>query len=77
MKKILVIIAALTLGGCTHMRFAQGDGECPEEFPIKGNANSYKYHVPNSPWYYRTKAEVCFATEEAAAKNGYLPIKIR
>jgi large subunit ribosomal protein L4 len=63
------------LGGCTHMRFALNSGECPPDFPIKGNANSAKYHVPESPWYYRTKAEVCFSTEEAARRNGYVTTK--
>jgi hypothetical protein len=77
MKKILIIIAALTLSGCTHMRFAPSSGECPEAFPIKGNANSYRYHLPGSPYYYRTKAELCFATEEAAIKNGYFSTKAR
>ncbi len=75
MKKILIIIAALTLSGCTHMRFALTDGECPDSFPIKGNANSSKYHPPGSAYYYRTKAEVCFSTEEAAIKNGYVSTK--
>ncbi len=75
MRKISIILVALMLGGCTHMRFALHSGECPSEFPIKGNANSFKYHLPSSPWYYRTKAEVCFANEEAARRNGYVSTK--
>jgi hypothetical protein len=71
MKKILIIICALLMSGCAHMRFATLNGSCPEHFPIKGNTNSYLYHTPESPFYYRTKAELCFADEEAAKKNGY------
>ena len=77
MIRMIVIIAALTLSGCAHMRFAHSDGECPEAFPITGNANSYRYHIPDSPYYYRTKAELCFATEEAARKNGYFSSRAR
>ena len=73
---IMVIIATLLLSGCAHMRFAQGDGECPEAFPIKGNANSYRYHLPGSAYYHRTKAELCFATEEAAIKQGYFSTRV-
>ena len=71
MKKILIIICVLLMSGCAHIRFAPIDGGCPEDFPIKGNANSYLYHTPDSPFYHRTKAELCFANEEAAKKNGY------
>lgn len=71
MKKILVICALLLTTGCAHVRLAPAGGSCPADFPIKGNANSYLYHTPDSPFYYRTKAELCFATEESARKNGY------
>src|SRR5439155_11710732 len=30
------------------------DGSQPEGFPIKGNADSMLYHVPDSPFYERT-----------------------
>jgi large subunit ribosomal protein L17 len=46
----------------------QADG-----FDIKGNADSMKYHVPGSPHYDRTDAEVWFATTEAAEKAGFEP----
>ena len=36
--------------------------EAPEGFPIKGNEDSKIYHVPESPHYGRTVAEVWFAT---------------
>jgi large subunit ribosomal protein L17 len=45
--------------------------EAPEGFPIKGNADSMLYHVPGSPHYGRTVAEVWFATEEAAEAAGF------
>ncbi|CAM3556660.1 hypothetical protein [Smaragdicoccus niigatensis] len=47
------------------------DGSAPEGFPIKGNADSMKYHVPGSTHYERTKAEVWFATAEDAEAAGY------
>lgn len=46
-------------------------GECPTSAPIKGNANSMIYHLPSGAFYSRTKAEECFATEEAAEAAGY------
>jgi len=45
--------------------------EAPEGFPIKGNANSKKYHVPGSSFYDRTVAQIWFATEEDAEAAGY------
>ncbi|MFC0673105.1 50S ribosomal protein L4, sunset domain variant [Brachybacterium hainanense] len=48
------------------------DGSAPEGFPIKGNANTKKYHTEDSPWYGRTKAEVWFATPEAAEAAGFV-----
>jgi len=47
------------------------DGSQPEGFPIKGNADSMLYHVPDSPFYERTEAEIWFATAEDAEKAGY------
>jgi large subunit ribosomal protein L4 len=45
--------------------------EEPEGFPIKGNASSKLYHVPGSPFYNRTVAEVWFRTAEAAEAAGF------
>ena len=45
--------------------------EAPEGFPIKGNVDSMLYHVPDSPFYGRTVAEVWFATAEAAEAAGF------
>ncbi|MCW1805858.1 50S ribosomal protein L4 [Brachybacterium squillarum] len=48
------------------------DGSAPEGFSIKGNKDSMKFHTVDSPWYGRTKAEVWFATEEAAKAAGFV-----
>ena len=45
----------------------------PAGFDIKGNADSGKYHTPESPWYGRTKAEVWFDSAEAAEAAGFVP----
>jgi large subunit ribosomal protein L17 len=47
------------------------DGSQPEGFPIKGNADSKLYHVPDSRFYDATVAEVWFATAEDAEAAGY------
>ena len=43
----------------------------PAGYPIKGNADSMLYHVPGSPFYDRTIAEVWFDTEEHAEAAGF------
>ncbi|WP_395156750.1 50S ribosomal protein L4 [Ilumatobacter sp.] len=48
----------------------EGD-EMPDGFPIKGNASSMLYHLPDTSFYNRTVAEVWFATEEAAQTAGF------
>jgi large subunit ribosomal protein L17 len=45
--------------------------EAPEGFEIKGNADSMLYHVPGTPFFDRTVAEVWFATPEAAEAAGF------
>ena len=52
--------------------FPNEDGSAPEGFEIKGNADSMKFHTPESPWYGQTKAEAWFATEEAAVAAGFV-----
>jgi large subunit ribosomal protein L17 len=47
--------------------------EAPEGFPIKGNEDSKIYHVPESPHYGRTVAEVWFSTTDAAEAAGFEP----
>jgi large subunit ribosomal protein L17 len=49
------------------------DGAAPsEEFTIKGNKDSGKYHTPDSQWYDQTIAEVWFTSEEAAENAGFV-----
>jgi len=45
--------------------------EMPDGYPIKGNADSMKYHQPEGRWYEQTVAEVWFATAEAAEEAGF------
>ncbi len=52
-----------------------GTGECPEDYPVKGNASSKLYHSPGSPSYKRTVPEFCFASTEAAEAAGFGPTK--
>ena len=47
------------------------DGSCPSEAPIKGNAQSHIYHVPNGQFYGKTKAEACFANASDAQAAGF------
>jgi large subunit ribosomal protein L17 len=56
-------------GAGSHV--ALEDGSEPEGFPIKGNADSMLYHVPDSQFYDRTVAEVWFATAEDAEAAGF------
>ena len=49
--------------------FADGSG--PEGYDIKGNAQSMLYHEPGSRYYAATKAEVYFASSEAAEAAGF------
>ena len=50
-----------------------GDGttNTPDGYPIKGNASSMIYHLPEYPSYKSTKPQFCFATEEDAIAAGY------
>jgi large subunit ribosomal protein L22 len=43
----------------------------PEGYPIKGNANSMKYHQAEGRWFEQTVAEVWFATTDAAEAAGF------
>ncbi len=47
------------------------DGSQPGGFPIKGNADSMLYHIPGSPYYEQTVAEVWFADAQAAEAAGF------
>ncbi len=50
---------------------APDDGSIPDGYPIKGNENSMKYHVPGGRYYDVTIAEVFFDTPEHAEAAGY------
>lgn len=47
-----------------------GDGECPDGFPVKANQSGI-YHVPGGRFYERTRPERCYASPEAAERDGY------
>ena len=52
---------------------ATEDGEAPEGYTVKGNADSGKYHVEGSQWYDQTIAEFWFKDAEAAQAAGFEP----
>lgn len=45
--------------------------ECPSDMPIKGNAQSGIYHLPQGQYYDKTSPERCFSTETEAQEAGY------
>jgi small subunit ribosomal protein S2 len=47
------------------------DGSQPDGFPIKGNAQSMKFHQPGGRWYEQTVAEIWFDTPESAQAAGF------
>ena len=51
------------------------DGGCPPGFPIKANNSSRIYHTPGGRSYQRTVAERCYATADAAERDGYRAAK--
>ncbi len=61
---------AAPYGEGSHAPLDDAD-EAPEGFEIKGNADSMLYHLPGTPFYGRTVAEVWFATAEAAEAAGF------
>ncbi|MCA9863187.1 MAG: Re/Si-specific NAD(P)(+) transhydrogenase subunit alpha [Thermomicrobiales bacterium] len=50
-----------------------GDGthNCPPGYPVKANAQSQIYHLPESSSYHQTIPEFCFATAEGAEAAGF------
>ncbi len=60
---------ATDFGPDSHAPLA--DGSMPDGFPIKGNADSMKYHQPGGRWYDNTVAEVWFTSAEAAEEAGF------
>jgi large subunit ribosomal protein L4 len=57
-------------GADSHASLA--DGSMPEGFPVKGNADSMKFHQTGGRWYETTVAEVWFTTAEAASAAGFV-----
>lgn len=51
------------------------DAACPASHPIKANANSMIYHQPGGRFYDRTVPERCYATTEAAERDGFRAAK--
>jgi large subunit ribosomal protein L22 len=49
------------------------DGSAPDGFSIKGNADSMKYHEPDTHYYNQTVAEVYFDTVQNAEAAGFAP----
>jgi large subunit ribosomal protein L22 len=47
------------------------DGNAPEGFEIKGNAQSHLYHTPDSRYYKATRAQVFFDTVDSAEAAGF------
>jgi len=47
------------------------DGECPDGYPIKANANSGIFHMPGGRFYERTVPERCYADPADAEADGY------
>jgi len=70
-KVIILIMGTLLLTGCAHVTMPHRGGDCPSDFPIKGNADSFIYHTPASMFYTHTRAEFCFNSEDAAYRHGY------
>ena len=73
-QKMNKVIAIIFLSGCAHLPTASGN--CPDSFPIKGNGNSYLYYMPDSEYYGKTNAELCFKSEKDARRMGYGPVQI-
>jgi len=73
-----VLFLAFLLGGCAHFQgvaLPYADGECPHGFSIKGNDSRHAliYHTYQSKYYGKVRAEMCFASGDAARRWGYRP----
>ncbi len=64
-------VDASPYGEGSHALIDDDPEQMPDGFEIKGNASSKLYHVPGSAFYNRTKAEVWFASAEAAEAAGF------
>jgi hypothetical protein len=70
-----VIVTDDAPSGLKSSNWVKGDGSanCPEDHPIKGNANSRIFHQPGESSYNQTIPELCFATAEDALAAGFRP----
>lgn len=50
-------------------------GVCPQSHPIKAKMSSMIFHLPGMANYTRTRPDRCYATEAAAAGDGFVPAK--
>ncbi len=64
-------VDASPYGDGSHALIDDDPEQMPAGFDIKGNASSKLYHVPGSAFYNRTKAEVWFASTDAAEAAGF------
>ncbi|MFM7088000.1 MAG: DUF1524 domain-containing protein [Candidatus Paceibacterota bacterium] len=49
---------------------------CPDTHPVKGNVSTTKiYHTPSSPYYARTKPEICFISASSAEAGGFRAVR--
>ncbi len=75
-----VTAAIGTLGNPAEGDHPYGDGShvaleddsMPEGFPVKGNADSGKFHQPDGRWYEKTVAEIWFTDAAAAEAAGFI-----
>lgn len=75
--KPAAIAAPVTVAPAPTSGSASPNGwNCPSAYPIKGNANSMIYHMPDQRYYSRTQPEECFATRSAAEAAGYRAAKV-
>jgi len=73
---VALLIAGICYWNWYHTRISPNTPQtsridCPENKPIKGNAQSGIYHTPGSQYYAQTKPERCFVTIADAVDAGY------
>jgi micrococcal nuclease len=67
------VAAAQEVDGRTWVVAVNGD--CPDGYPVKANANSGIFHVLGGRFYARTVADRCYANADDALADGYRPAK--
>jgi hypothetical protein len=46
------------------------NGVCPPSYPVKAKLTSGLFHLPGMAFYNRTRADRCYADEDAAIGDG-------